>query len=765
MRGESTALGPPRTQEGPLPPPKYRRPVPGGVKGHAPTREARVAMEVEGLNAADALRAYAPSVRPADLPPKLRNALTPAERFQQHASAAGVTPEELARDGSWARLVRCVGPRAASLVVPDAVMKLLALGPTFRERTQPRDAQTLVDASARRLERSLILSAYFAKKTGSDGELRPGWAPRSDWSPITHDPEWAGSSIGASVISIAQRAATRLVRAVADAVPEERTNVSAADAAARAWLWRNRDVVVPVLADKGMGIALMHASDYADGVRVHLSDARTYGGGRPNTHDARAELRERFNRGLDAWLDAAIRTDSVTEKMAGWLRAATRAARKDCCEFHAYPKLHKMGGDYTVQPPTRPVVASRAYYTTPLSKWASDALLKAHSLMPSYVQNAADAVALMEMLVLPDAAKLVEGDVPSMFTNVPATEESAWTVVAYMRKLLREGGRYAAHQALPDDRVLVRAILLVTTSHVIVSPDGATLYVQQAGLAMGSALSALFASLYLGAKEHALIVAWLRSGELLFYRRFADDVLAIFNGAHIQREDIVPQRLSHLWSDTPALSAVPWRVTDGVPPPDADADTTWATFLDIDMTLVQAIGGTVAPAGHRFVRCRVHEKPGHPYGYLPPTSYHRTASLHDWIGGEGLRLCRLSTCEEDFDVARARFRERLAERGYSDAVVHEQLSRVIYTSDRARLFERGSDGRAAAAGPPAPSVAGASPHFVPLRYMPSTEMCAADIARIVGEAQAAIADVAVCPRRAVVIAWSSARPMLTELLK
>jgi hypothetical protein len=60
-------------------------------------------------------------------------------------------------------------------------------------------------------------------------------------------------------------------------------------------------------------------------------------------------------------------------------------------------------------------------------------------------------------------------------------------------------------------------------------PYGNRIYQQETGIAMGSPISSTIADIYLQYLENIYIRHWLDSKEILFYKRYADDILIAYD--------------------------------------------------------------------------------------------------------------------------------------------------------------------------------------------------------------------------------------------
>ncbi len=97
------------------------------------------------------------------------------------------------------------------------------------------------------------------------------------------------------------------------------------------------------------------------------------------------------------------------------------------------------------------------------------------------------------------------------------------------------------------------------------------------------------------------------------------------------------------------------------------------------------------------------QKAHNKYLYVPRGSFHRPHMFAAFVRGELIRYAVTNTHSSGFDRMKALFRERLLDRGYSDASLDPIFASVSHTSRHEHLHtsrrQRGSQGAAQAAAP------------------------------------------------------------------
>lgn len=176
------------------------------------------------------------------------------------------------------------------------------------------------------------------------------------------------------------------------------------------------------------------------------------------------------------------------------------------------PKIHKPNV------PIRPLVNFRSAPTYNVSKILSNMLSADLNLDYRYaVRNSIDFVKKASGVELRNNTKLASFDICNLYTNVPIGE-----VISIIKdKLL--------HRKLENAYVNQMVKLLKTILKQNYFRFNNRYYVQNDGLAMGSPLSAILSEVFLQHHEDAMLDKLKKDHDIVFYTRYVDDILVMFN--------------------------------------------------------------------------------------------------------------------------------------------------------------------------------------------------------------------------------------------
>ena len=164
----------------------------------------------------------------------------------------------------------------------------------------------------------------------------------------------------------------------------------------------------------------------------------------------------------------------------------------------------------------RPIAASHSYITRPISIFV-DELFKPKIHMPTVLRDSCELIRLLENTVLPKSnCFLVTAEVVSLYPNVDIKK-----ALVALDLLLREG------QA-PETPLLVQLARLVLENNYLSSEFSLEIFHQEYGIAMGSPFAVTVANAFMYLHENVNVDRY--SSYLFLYKRFIDDILAIWDG-------------------------------------------------------------------------------------------------------------------------------------------------------------------------------------------------------------------------------------------
>lgn len=290
--------------------------------------------------------------------------------------------------------------------------------------------------------------------------------------------------------------------------------------------------------------------------------------------------------------------------------------------FHLLPKIHKtpLVG--------RPIVPSHSWITSGFSVYA-DTLLQQYFYHAHYIIK--DTKTLIQSL---DSITLngkqtwfVTGDVSSMYTNIP-TDTNAFNIVANFLVeycLISEA----------EEPAFIEVLRFIMTNNYFLF-NGIPFH-QTSGIAMGTACAPAYANIFM---EYTEMVFFRKYDTPLFYGRYIDDILMIFQGT----EDELKSLLQAF--DTDRLHSNTLKITWTYSPKSVD-------FLDL----------VISSSNDKIAFC-VHQKTLNKYLYIPFCSYHPPESKTGFIKAELIRYVRNSSTYSAFVAIAHKFFLRLRLRGY-----------------------------------------------------------------------------------------------------
>ena len=174
------------------------------------------------------------------------------------------------------------------------------------------------------------------------------------------------------------------------------------------------------------------------------------------------------------------------------------------------------------------------------------------------------------------------------------------------------------------------------------------IYVRQiSGTAMGKPPAPAWATIFEGLHEIEFLPRF--ESNLLFYKRFIDDVFGIWKPSPIQIED--DANWQGLIAEVNNNHGLEWVFTER---------SQQQPFLDM-VVKIDTVDGRI--------KTSLYEKPMALHLYIPPHSSHPPGVLTGHIYGNLLRIFRLNSCEDDIVRDTLNFYERFLLRGHTNEVL------------------------------------------------------------------------------------------------
>jgi hypothetical protein len=213
---------------------------------------------------------------------------------------------------------------------------------------------------------------------------------------------------------------------------------------------------------------------------------------------------------------------------------------------------------------------------------------------------------------------------------------------------------------------MIKALVLVLRLNIVGFNSKA--YQQINGTAMGTSLGPPYANLFMEMIETPIVKRYSKNG-LLLYKRFIDDIFAIFEGTESQALDFIKA----LNNAEPGI-----KLTH-------TCSLTSVDFLDITIQ-----------KGFRYKKekkfdIKVYQKKMNQYLYLPFNSYHTPKQKLGFIKGESIRYARISSNKKDYLALLELFQQRLKRRGYQARDILNSISQVDWHNRKTYLKVKPKD--------------------------------------------------------------------------
>jgi hypothetical protein len=500
-----------------------------------------------------------------------------------------------------------------AIAPPSNLQSLLGLGLKFIPNPRYTNKWSdMHDTSYYRFERDLRLRAYFSNNDPDDTpEFNPRMYVRSTWTPPwkTFPPELPPrlAHFDATLSPIFKKKKGR-----PNLLPHQRRALVAL---------QNNDSLMVVQCDKNLGPAVIEKTSYIEmAFRDHLSDADTY----VQLTTAHVPLEEaRLRELLSQWLKTHRSCLNKSERK--FLKYHIANCQDPFPTFYLTMKVHKKPLK------SRPIVSCSGTLLESLGIWVDSQLQVVAKMQRSYFKSSFDLVPELRALTLPQSARLFIADAVSMYTNIP-TERALNFIGKYLRKHQRRFPEVPV-------RALMQGLRMIMTNNIFSFGD--TYWKQISGTAMGTPPAPPYATLYYAILEDSLIDEF--SPNLLFYRRFIDDVLGIWD---TKDQDTNPD----LWPEfkqamnDPAYS-LEWEHSELV---------TKLDFMDLTLSILP--NGTILTT--------LYQKPSNFHLYIPPHSAHPPGLLSGMIFGTCHRIYTLCSHDADRQLRLREYLGHLQARGY-----------------------------------------------------------------------------------------------------
>ncbi|XP_075448371.1 calcium uptake protein 2, mitochondrial isoform X1 [Ascaphus truei] len=299
--------------------------------------------------------------------------------------------------------------------------------------------------------------------------------------------------------------------------------------------------------------------------------------------------------------------------------------------FYHLPKLHKD----KVNPPGRPIISGVGSMTSNLSQYIDYYLQPYVINLKSYIRDTLHVIDSTSDIIWKDTFHWITCDVSSLYTCIDHTKG----IQAINHFFELDTNLHPSQKTF-----LLACIQFILSHNYFLFED--TYYLQICGTAMGTRFAPSYANLYMGLWErtHVWENASLRGG-LVYYGRFIDDIIFIWDGDR----DILEEILSSF-----NINEMGLKFTHTVHP-------STIVFLDLELFI-----GT-----ENQIQTRTHFKSVSANSYLHYGSNHYKKWLNNVPKSQFYRIRR--NCSEDSDFASQGkdLSNKFLEKGYDASVVNK----------------------------------------------------------------------------------------------
>ena len=379
-------------------------------------------------------------------------------------------------------------------------------------------------------------------------------------------------------------------------------------------------------ADKGSAVVVMNTIDYLREGYRQLQDEKFY---QKIPEDITPQISEKIVEELTQMRSLNL----ITEKNFDYLNVPNPKEAR----FYMLPKIHKKGV------PGRPICSSINHPTANISKFVDEHIKKYVPQTKSYVRDTQHFISRIKQLgKIPEGALLVTLDVSSLYTNIP-NQEGLIAVADHLRKD-------------PDKRKMGPHILnlLKLVLHSMSFSFNGDHYLQIGGTAMGTATAPNYANLFMDRFETKALANWPLKP--LLWLRFIDDIWMVWTHG----EDQLNEFITYLNSIHPTIKFT------------HESSLTHINFLDTTVKINQ----------DRELYTTLYEKPTDTHLYLHYTSAHHAPSKAKGPYGQFLRLRRICTYDNDFNMNADKLIGYYLKRGYPEKALRKHYNRASkFTQD------------------------------------------------------------------------------------
>jgi hypothetical protein len=521
-------------------------------------------------------------------------------------------------------------------IAPTNIRSLLGLGlkfcPTPRYTTSAKD----IEKTLERMERDLYLKVHFAGTVRQDNDINMRMYVKSTFRPDFRLIPWKVRSrmrtFKAKILALFKK-------------HQGKKNLLAFQRNALSNIKTDQRLLV-VQCDKNLGPAIItHEAYIARAFKEHLHCRKTY---RPLTAEQATAHATKIRSKLQAWIQKYHLVIPSMEQR--YLQKLIGENENPWATFYLTMKVHKSPWK------TRPIVSSSGTLLFGLGIWVDSQLQKTLPFQKSFFKSSLDLKKLLLDLDIPRNARIFTADAVSMYTNI-STSKAITAIAQYLHQ------RRGMFEKIPVE-ALIEALKLVMENNVFAFGD--TFWHQIDGTAMGTPPAPPYATLFFSIFEATFLKQSSPfSKNLFFYKRFIDDVIAIWSPEPTTEANDLKWLEFKTHMNT-SWCGLEWEFSEL---------TNQVDFMDLTISLNEK----------NQVETTLYEKALNLYLYIPPHSAHPPGVLNGLVLGNIHRMFTLCSTEEKIKDIIKKFWDRLLVRGYKQETI-----RPLFEAGIARMRARAS---------------------------------------------------------------------------
>jgi len=400
-------------------------------------------------------------------------------------------------------------------------------------------------------------------------------------------------------------------------------------------------------ADKNMGTVVMDSSDYDAMAWVHLLDTDTYV---PLTIADAHRLCRIFKARTLSLLVKTFGEEYSSNTVFRFIVDSFSTASSSSSPFSLFAKFKLLIKLHKTPTASRPLCCSIGSVTYNASKalhaWLAPVVLYFTRTSGLIADSSRSTVYDLERRPFPAGVVLCSFDITALYPSIPIVD-ALEAISVLVHEYVTAGGRLD----FPADNLVTLLRLVLETN--IVNYNG-RLFRQIKGGAMGTPVFVAVAVLFMFYIERSLVSTAMVDNSCLYFRRFIDDIIAVF--ASEQQAIDFWKQYNSLHTDIKATG------------------TTGESVVWLDLVVFKGLRFSATG----IVDFRVYQKDLNLYLYLPFYSCHPYHSKVAFISAECRRYVICCSDELDYIKVRDLFVSRLRSRAYPFCIIKKAVLRISY---------------------------------------------------------------------------------------